>query len=244
MSERRQHSDILIAALLMIGLLGWGGTIANRFIARDSYGKLALFFVAAFSAAYVGRRILDELRRAEAAIAIFVSICVLFATGYQHRGNAVSIEIVAPILLAQAGAVVGALVSRYRAPIPAIFVLVAAGACTFGAGLLVMGLTIMLGGSPGAYVLFAAVLGAFAFTALHPAAAPWHSAVGSAWFYGSALAAAAVESEWMKAALASALFAMLFGAAGGYAGSFLRRRLVGRAHVPEAQLPEAHQVRK
>lgn len=242
MLVRRHHTDILIAALTLAGVTGWLGAVAMAwFDPASSIVRAVIWFVGGFLAAQLARRIAADLDLGELAIAALVTQLVVFGIHAKQKHIAVGTEMIVAVVVAEAGAILGGLTSRYDDRKHHALLVIGGGAVCFGVSVVAIGIGEIFGAAPGSLVLTGAIGGALLFVVVVPDSAWWHVTVGAGLCDGVLLLAfTAGQSNYAPVVVVMTVFAMVLGAIGGLIGRAVRSVRVPKA---ESKLPEARQVR-
>lgn len=232
----RKHSDVLIAGLILVGATMWFAGLVHQLFVLDHVTRGVVWFVAAFSAAQIARRMLSDLDLGETAIAAVVAMAIVVGVHAHRVGEPMSVEMLIPIGVALGGAITGALTSRGRSEqIAKVWLVLGGGFAGFGAAVLVVGATMLATEEKGAYggaLLGGAVIGAL-ITALFTPVRGRHSALGQA-------IAFAVLFGWtnhdgvIQGVLIGAGLGAVLGAIGGGIGG-----RIADSRKPKADLPAA-----
>lgn len=246
MATQRQHGTALIAGLVVLGTLGLLGGAAALRIEMTPITRGILWFVAAFIAAHIAKRMLLRLETGTLCAAAVVVIMV--AVGIQHRHDGVPIDarILIQLGLTLAGALGGARTARRPTRVTLVFAVLGAGAAGFGASVLGVGIASLIELRHMATGFFiAAPLGALLTTLLVTEVEAIHTAFGESLLFAALLTVVGlgkgVEFDYGLAAflcVVGAITGWLVGAAGGAIGVHLR----GTPKPPDADLPKARQV--
>ena len=240
MSASRHHRDVLTAALLFIGFIGWIAGLVNALPDPGFAGHFAAVFAAALLSAVVGCRTLAGLGVGEVAIAAAVTVLIVIGVATEMREAPVEPLRFAAIPVAVVGAIAG-MWRRPRAPSPrSTWLTLAAGAAGFGVTFLAVGVAMLVDADAAEVgVLPGAAAGAIASTLLFEHARARHAAIGQALVYATALVAQEVSLETLGGGLAIGLLA---GGLGGWLGCVLRARLASRRGLPTARVEERDRV--
>ena len=233
MARRRTHSDVLISALILLGMLALGVFASHGL---PTWTRPIAWFITAFLAAQVARRVLLDLRIDEVAIAAAVLITIIMGIAYKLKNHAVHVDILWRIGVAEAGALAGAFTARAREPIARPLLVVAAATAGFGGGILLTGPTMLLTDAVALYAI-ALLVGSFAgalLLALYTPTRGSDAALGLAVAFAILFALSAKTQAWYVNALIGVLLGAVLGSGGGAVGAMLRARR--KADIPEARV--------
>lgn len=241
MTQRRHHTDILIAGLILIGVLMWTtGLVRAVFDTFDEPVRAVTWFGAAFVAAALARRALVDLDFSELAITAVMTILIVFGIHSHRTGEPLEIDLLAWIGIAVAGALAGGWLTKKREGAYRPVLLLAAGFASLGAGVLLVGLSMLASVDKnvyGAALLFGVVIGAV-LVACFTIVTTIECTIGTALVL-SILFAWVPNMTWIGGLLFGLIGGAILGALGGWIGGKLRaRRTTDPAKLPQARLSD------
>ncbi len=243
MAAQRQHGTTLIAGLIVLGALGFLGGSARFVVDLDPTTRGILWFVAAFVAAHIAKRMLLRLDTSWLCAGAVVMSMLAIGIEHRHAHRTIEITILVQLGLTLAGALAGALTARRPAKVHVVFAVLGAGAAGFGASVLGIGIAMIVDMQHIASAFFlAAPLGAMFTTWFVSEVEALHTALGEAVVFAVFVGIIGV-TDGSKADLVlglmlagvGAVIGFLLGAAGGAFGVHFRRRF-------GAEIPQARQV--
>jgi hypothetical protein len=237
MAGPRHHSDILIAGLLQIGIIGSLGGAAQEMF--PDVARALIWMPPAFIGGVVARRAIANISVGQLAIAVAVTVATLLGVLYQRDSRPMDGELAGDVALTVAAAVGGGSLARWI-PLPRAVVLgAAAGGAGMGALLTATFIASALGHEDGGWMMSivyaTCMLGtAFAIRLVDDLRTK-HAVFGLAVLFAIVLAAQSdTEGNDAFTGLASgALLGLIVGAIGGAIGTRLKRRAERRpAAIP------------
>ena len=235
MPRRRTHSDILIAGLILLGMLMMGA-FASVGLDLQTWTRAIPWFIAAFIAAQLARRVLPDLAIDEVVIAAAVTIAIVMGISYKVKNQPLELGILLRIGVGEAGAIAGAFTARAREPIPRVLLIAAAGAAGLGGGVILTGPALLATNISAVYgtaLLVGSAVGAFA-VALYTPARGRDAALGLAIPYALLFAVSAKDQPWFVNGVIGLALGAVLGSIGGAVGAALRARR--KAELPEARI--------
>jgi hypothetical protein len=140
----RKYSDLLIAALILVGATMWISYIGHALLPMSDIVRVALWLVCAFIATQITRRVLVDLEPSVTTGAAILATTVVGGIIMERRHEALQIGLLWPILGSVVGAVLGALTSqRPRREVRLGWRIAAAGFGSFGLTLLMVGVVVL-----------------------------------------------------------------------------------------------------
>jgi len=238
-TAHRQHSDVLLAGLILVGATMWLFAQAHTLFGLDQPARLAMWLFSGFAAAQIARRVLTDLDFAETAIAAIVTMAIVVGMFSNQQGTGLHVDMLIPIATAAGGAIAGALTSRRRSAKPhAVWRVLAAGFAGFGGAIVTAGLAMLVTTSDG-YVGLAmcggGVFGSFAIARFADVNGG-HCMVGLAVTLGGMMLLANADFSRFVATMIGLAIGAVVGVIGGAIGARMREARKPKTELPEAQI--------
>jgi len=148
MAAVRQHSATLIAGLVVLGAIAFAAVSVLSIYDAHHPGPLLLgliWLAGAFAGAHLARRLVPELDLGSLCVA--ATVVILIALGIQHRLNRSAIDawIAVQLALTFVGSLAGAWTAKNRKEnVSRLVAVLGAGAASFGAGIIVLGVGVLI----------------------------------------------------------------------------------------------------
>jgi hypothetical protein len=233
---RRRHSDVLLAALTLIGAWFCIAMIMSRITSLDRIDLAGVGLAAAFLAVQIARRALPKLTLGDAVIAAPVAMALIIGVRAEYSGRPMELSMLLPIGVAAVGGVIGAYTSQRRAAtVSAVWKVLLAGFVSLGAAALAetaIGLVAMRAHQIG--YLAGAIIGSF-IVAARTDTTHGQCAFGAASVL--AITGAAMHPDGIVAGvIAGFIVGGFLGAIGGRIGDKFRPEPKTEAELPAAQV--------
>jgi len=227
MAERRYHSEMIIAAFVVMGVAGVLGVLIGKTTKLPLVVQTVCWAAAGFGGALLARRFVAGLPRTRPVVATLL-VCGIVCAGRYEHGTPL-LAMLAP-LGAVAGAALATAMTVGAGPTGFVVRALGAGSATFGG--VVLGVGLMSLAHIGTFAVTGVVCGTLAAALISASVditRPQLS-LGAAVVLG-----VAIGTHSVTAGIGAAVFGLIMGALGDAIGCAIRRSRARRIEVPEAR---------